>query len=545
MALTLYWYMLRDMLKVLAATLGVLVVVMAFGFAMKPLSEGMLGPWQLAKVTLFTMPGMVTFALPFAAAMGSTMTFFRMSADNEITACSAGGLSYRELLTPVLVLGLVLTATSFWLSNWVVPRFWKQVAMEVEQDVARMVVTQIHRRDTVQLGHLTLYADWAQDRVPIEARPPGEPVPYNRMLLRGVAVGKMSGPSNELQGDYTADQAVVDFYRDPADQHTYVTMLLSGVTVNEPDSGRLFSVERQPVDAQEIPSPLMTKPKFLSLPQLQDLRRHPWRSPEIRQQKQRLAELLAGEQLLEQVQQRMQNGDHTLPLTNFSGQKYDLTAPLAAMVHQKLSLRGKDGIKVVAVTQNQGRVTKLEADGAQLEVVLGALDNRPRLNLTLSDVQVYDGLRAPSRLKQVPLPLMQYDGAKPMQDMSLAQLMQACAGYPGGAVARARRGLSNRLRDLMRDIVSRLHERAGMAVNCVLVIVLGAVMSMKLRNQTPLTIFFWCFMPTLVAVLTISSGHQMIGWANTSPWVGIAMLWAGNVALLGLVLGVYRRLCRN
>ena len=59
MPLTLYWYILRDLLKLLITSTLVLVIVMSFGFAIKPISDGLLGPWQLVKVIGYTMPGML------------------------------------------------------------------------------------------------------------------------------------------------------------------------------------------------------------------------------------------------------------------------------------------------------------------------------------------------------------------------------------------------------------------------------------------------------------------------------------------------------
>ena len=75
MPLTLYWYILRDLLKLLITSTLVLVIVMSFGFAIKPISDGLLGPWQLVKVIGYTMPGMLTFAMPFAVASGTIICF--------------------------------------------------------------------------------------------------------------------------------------------------------------------------------------------------------------------------------------------------------------------------------------------------------------------------------------------------------------------------------------------------------------------------------------------------------------------------------------
>src|SRR4051794_40448386 len=112
---TLYRYILRELLRVLALSGTVLVVLVGFAVAIKPLSDGMLGPWSLVKFVAFTIPTVVGFVLPFAAAFSGTMVFSRMAADNEIIACRASGMSYPTMMLPVFALGLVLTLSLFFL----------------------------------------------------------------------------------------------------------------------------------------------------------------------------------------------------------------------------------------------------------------------------------------------------------------------------------------------------------------------------------------------------------------------------------------------
>ncbi len=551
MPLTLYSYILREMLKVFVAALAVLVIVMAFGFSLKPLSEGVLGPWQLVKVVAFTMPGMVTFALPFAAALASTMTFFRMSSDNEITACAVSGISYREMLTPVLLLGLCLTVGSFFLSNWIVPRFWKLVAMEVEQDAARLVVAKLQRREVVELGGLILYADTARDKVEIEKRPDGEPVPYNRMELRGAAVAKLD-KKQDMHGDYTAERATVDFYHH-IDGRTYVTMMLTGVTINEPDSGRLIAIKNQPIEAQEIPSPLTTKPKFLSLPKLQAMALEPELSPDVRTLKENLTEAIDAQRLLQQLAARMRDGDGKLELKNVASQPYVITSPVVEIVKQSLSLKMASGVtgapakKVIVIHQVGGRdPQRFEAESGQIDVAAGGPGGQPRVNLLLRDVQVFDpALPTPSTLKQITLPLLRYDHAEASAPRTRAELAEQAKTYKSSGVTKAASDLDRKVFEVEREIKSRLHERGAMSVNGMLVVLLAAVMSMKLRNQVPLAIFFWCFMPTVVAFIMITSGQAMIGWRDHAAIWGITMTWMGNICLATLVGGIYMRLSRN
>ena len=132
-----------------------------------------------------------------------------------------------------------------------------------------------------------------------------------------------------------------------------------------------------------------------------------------------------------------------------------------------------------------------------------------------------------------------------MAKFTIPEALAKSREFPQKTIAKSAGLLEYKVSDLLRSITGRLHERASMADNCLMVTHLGAVMSMLLRNQVPLTIFFWCFMPTVVAFLMITSGQQMIGWHHSSPWLGISMTWAGNLGLALLVIAIYGRLARN
>ena len=95
------------------------------------------------KFVLFTSPTVLGLALPFAGAFASTLTFLRLSNDNEIIACSASGISYRRLLAPVFGLGLVLTVCLLLLANQVVPHFFRLAAQAATRDAVGLMAGQL------------------------------------------------------------------------------------------------------------------------------------------------------------------------------------------------------------------------------------------------------------------------------------------------------------------------------------------------------------------------------------------------------------------
>jgi lipopolysaccharide export LptBFGC system permease protein LptF len=83
-----------------------------------------------------------------------------------------------------------------------------------------------------------------------------------------------------------------------------------------------------------------------------------------------------------------------------------------------------------------------------------------------------------------------------------------------------------------------VHERAASAVSCLLVLLMGAVLSIKLRDRMPLVIYFWVFLMALIAVVITNSGEKL-AQSGSSNAMGMALLviWLGNV-ILAVTLGL-------
>jgi LPS export ABC transporter permease LptF/LPS export ABC transporter permease LptG len=83
------------------------------------------GVGAVALLLLCTLPPVLAFTIPMAVLVGVLIGLGRLSADSEIVALHASGVSLRRLLLPIGLVALVATlatlATSFWLS----PASWR------------------------------------------------------------------------------------------------------------------------------------------------------------------------------------------------------------------------------------------------------------------------------------------------------------------------------------------------------------------------------------------------------------------------------------
>ncbi|MBV8866259.1 MAG: LptF/LptG family permease [Acidobacteriaceae bacterium] len=89
-------------------------------------------PAVIAKLLLYALPSTLPFALPLGVLVGVLIGLSRMSADSEITAMRASGVSSATVLRPVLLfstLALIVTALA---SIWLTP-----LSLHLESKVAR------------------------------------------------------------------------------------------------------------------------------------------------------------------------------------------------------------------------------------------------------------------------------------------------------------------------------------------------------------------------------------------------------------------------
>src|SRR5664279_2257201 len=124
---TLHTYILRELLRVFLLTASALTTLMAFGGMLRPVTKQGIDVSQVMVILLNLMPAMLAYAIPLAALFAAVLVYWRLSTDNEITACRAGGVSFWAIVLPALLLGLIVAAADLVFVNYVVPVFLQRV----------------------------------------------------------------------------------------------------------------------------------------------------------------------------------------------------------------------------------------------------------------------------------------------------------------------------------------------------------------------------------------------------------------------------------
>ena len=122
---TLHWYLLKQVLGTLVLTVGVFTAVLLMGNAMKEVLalvvQGQASLVGVAKAFALLIPFVISFSLPMGLLTTMLLVFGRFSADQELIAARAGGVSLVSLVTPILLFAVAVSGLSAFINLKVAP----------------------------------------------------------------------------------------------------------------------------------------------------------------------------------------------------------------------------------------------------------------------------------------------------------------------------------------------------------------------------------------------------------------------------------------
>lgn len=538
-------HIVADLLRILLLTASVLVAVIAFGAAIRPIMQNLLGAEDLIPfVTQASIP-MLQFALPFAGAFAGTIVYARLAAENETIAMSVAGLSYRQILMPAVVLGVALFLAMAVLVDAAVPRFWTSMQRLLTRDVTRLFVAAVERHEALVIGDTQLYAD---DAVVTPGDPNG-PGPVTRLTLAGVAAVEL-GDDGRPSSEFTAEYATVDVYRN--DDSSYIKLLFTNATAYDSDEGALVYVPQAEPEAIDLGRGIKLKPKDLDLRGLLAV----WSDVEhyhgVAEPRRRAIAALSALDSWNCIVQRLA-ADGTVRMVDSNGRR-TFEVRNARIEGEKLLPRQGDTLELAELERGSAGRRAFVRE-AQLRREQRTRGSDTVFELVTAAKDVVEGAnshgRWPPKISGIrPSACTPKDrSAASVAEIGAEARSQAAAGA-GATIAQARTAAANAAHDMdesvrlvRADIVARIVQRINQSLCAPLILLLGATLAIRLRGANPLQVYLLAFVPSIADILLISGGEQML--RDGTSVLGIFVATSGNLAVAAITFIAYRQVARN
>ncbi len=101
---------------------------------------------QVVRYFLYIIPGMISMSLPMAALIASLLSLGNLSRHNEIIAMRASGVSLTQIVLPMILGGLLISAFGFFNNEYLMPEYASKAnyirKIEIEKKQQRVVFQQ-------------------------------------------------------------------------------------------------------------------------------------------------------------------------------------------------------------------------------------------------------------------------------------------------------------------------------------------------------------------------------------------------------------------
>jgi lipopolysaccharide export LptBFGC system permease protein LptF len=561
---TLFWYIFKDLLRIFLMASGALAGIMSFGGLLRPLTQNGLDGPQVALLLANFLPAMSTYSLPVAALFATTMVYGRLSADNEVTACRASGISFLALTVPAFTLGLVVAAASLYLLCFTVPRATLKVEQVIESNLAKVIAHEITQTHHIEMP----YADgdrkmsvFARDAYLPPPAPSDDPHEQAVVLRSPLIVSYVAPPGKprwyqQAKDFWSSSEAVARIVEDPDDGSATLTVSLSNGVVFPRSVGTQKATQGGAATAAfgpvSIPSRVGEKTKFLDVFKLRRLQWDPSRGQQVQQVLQQFIRSDQAAALEGRIEADLQGKDHRCTL-RAGEDTHVLTAPagttvgVSATEEGVLLLTASTGGPPVQYREESGGQVRLTAEGraCRVKVTVAADQDADATVSVQMQNSVVDAADAPGDAVDTPAPApvdRHFDVALPADvsawsDRTAEQYLRAKVGSDPRA-ARGQQKLQFAWVDLINHISSELHARAAFVVSCLLLVLVGSSLGMMFRSGNFLTAFAVSVVPAMLSTVLIVTGQhtaestpEVLTGANNPLHLGLAVIWSGNVAI--------------
>ncbi len=539
---TLQKYIFREMGKSFLLTSVGLMAVLGLGSGvMNMLKLDGISAIQLLKVMALVFPVAGTLTLPIAALFAATVTYGRLSADNELVACRSSGINIHELFLPTMAISLASALVSFIFFNFMIPSMIRNIDEYVASDLPRLVKERLSSPERLTVDKFTLFSETSHIEAPTAE---GEDV---TLRLGGVAFVLMDDENWTRIG--TAGNVGVSF--SSTDGTPAITSDMFDLSVYDIKDGRYIDSGHESFGPYTLPETIPIKVKWLDLGELLDYQNDPASFPAVAKKIQKLQASISLVMLYRDVQRQFLDPEPPGVELEDGEMRYVIRSPELDRDPKSGRPIFVGGVEIEVYEAGEKKRTLKSDSVAMLVDRRDHKDNRARVFLQANgNVEVHDPL-APGGIVRddrrnlsairVPENVMvrtrDYTDAKLLNpDLKSLDL--------GEEIAEERAELLARAEELSRDIIGVMHSRMAFSLSVFALVILGAALGIVFKGSQVLVAFGISFVPSLFVIIMIMMGKQMIEKFPT-PTNGLILIWSGIVLVAIVDVYVMMRVVRR
>lgn len=542
MLLTLQWYIFREMGKTFLLTSVALTALIGLGGGVMNMIEAeQVTADQLLRIMIMTLPLAVAVTLPIASLFSATVTYGRLSADNELVACRASGINVHRLFLPTTLFSLLSAVVTFYCMNFVIPSLFRQVPQMLGKDnIIRLIQHRLRSPERLAIQDRLVYAD---DVTLVEGETvDGEHTP-DELILTGAVFLERRKDAWMRYG--TANQAIIRI--DMNGSQPLVSGEMRGVRYYDRRHRQWNEQEFQEFKPWAVPLTIKFELKWRNLSELMYFQRYPAEIPDIKDQMIAMRSAVACASYFASVAREWQDNDGKVRLGDERASYLLASGNLTPDLED-----GRPMFEAPVTVRTLSGEARLDyrCRRATLDVRPAQSGDGATVTLALLDgVEIIDPDDPQHSIKKERVDLDEFELPPSVIDEATTfparYLLDPDADLQlGERVERKHAELLQEYGAASRKIVSLIHSRLALSASPLVLVILGAALGILFRGSHVLTAFGISFIPSACVTVTIIMGRQLAKEPGT-VLIGVLVIWAGIAVVAGLDVWVLARRVRR
>lgn len=533
MIFILHRYIFRELLKIFLLTTLALTLILSLGSVLRPIQEYGIGPRQVFHILGYFIPITLTFVLPIAALFATALVYGRFASDNEFDACKASGLSVSMVIYPGLFLAIIVAIANLTMSFHVVPMYVSRAEKAVSADAKQILFRNIQRSGYYSLpgGQFKISAD---------------SVDISSGRLNGVVIVEDPEDSDSGRKITTAESAKIRF---GTDKNAKIVTIVANNAFQLSETGGVSFASISILG--RFNSMMKESVRFKKSDEINKIRENPMYYYPIALRAYNAYERLTMELLCADIVATLTKSENTAyELANnevvikFTGSgcilkpdgTIELSGPVGLCVFDK-----KTG-KLQCTFHGSRAILQLWDNP----------DNEPdsKLIMTFPNARWMDAGQEVTNSRYVLRNLRMPDNISAKLGENIIETVREhyYLPNPSGCYLAMVTEMNRKIKVTMAEITAEIHSRLVFGLGCIVLILIGIGLGIKLRGGHLLTAFGTSAIPAAALLVFIMMGrnittsrHSALRGVDT----GVIFMWSGLGILLLFTIWLYRKLLKN